>query len=175
MGFSMHVVKMYSYYQFELERFKGLFLATFVCLALFSQFTEAFKLFFFSYFCHSCINLDLSTFIRGHMLWVPCVNNLSKTCVKRLLSKRQKIGFQYQLSLNAGQKYCRMLQWDHSAILSTFIKLHALFVIKIFDLSFLSGRFSQVLLYSYTLIIFFKLDILDCARIKMSQSLMYTT
>ena len=32
----------------------------------------------------------------------------SKTCVKRSLSKGQKIGFQDQLSLNAGQKYCRM-------------------------------------------------------------------
>ena len=44
-----------------------------------------------------------------------------------------KIGFQDQLSLNAGQKYCRMLQTEHSAILSTFIKLP--FVIKIFVLS----------------------------------------
>ena len=42
----------------------------------------------------------------------------SKTCVKQPLSKRQKIGFQNQLSLNAGQKYCRMLQGEHSAILS---------------------------------------------------------
>ena len=41
--------------------------------------------------------------------------------------------FQDQLSLNAGQKYCRMLQREHSAILSTFIKLP--FVIKIFALS----------------------------------------
>ena len=49
-------------------------------------------------------------------------------------SKRtQKIGFQYQLSLNAGQKYWRMLQGEHSAILSTFIKL--LFSIKTFVLS----------------------------------------
>ena len=47
----------------------------------------------------------------------------SKTCVKRLLSKRPKIGFQDQLSLNAGQKYCRMLQGEHSAILLTFIEL----------------------------------------------------
>ena len=39
-----------------------------------------------------------------------------------------------QLSLNAGQKYCRMLQGEHSAILSTFIKL--LFVIKIFVIFF---------------------------------------
>ena len=29
----------------------------------------------------------------------------SKTCVKRLLSKRPKIGFQDYLSLNAGRKY----------------------------------------------------------------------
>ena len=32
-------------------------------------------------------------------------------------------GFQDQLSLNAGHKYCRMLQWEHSAILLTYIKL----------------------------------------------------
>ena len=35
----------------------------------------------------------------------------------------QKIGFQDQLSLKAGQKYCRMLQKEHSAILCTFIQL----------------------------------------------------
>ena len=29
-----------------------------------------------------------------------------KTCVKRPLSKRPKIGFQDQLALNAGQKFC---------------------------------------------------------------------
>ena len=39
-----------------------------------------------------------------------------------------------QLLINAGQKNCRMLQEEHSAILLTFIKLQ--FVIKIFDLSF---------------------------------------
>ena len=32
--------------------------------------------------------------------------------------------------LNADQKYCRKLKWEHSAILLTFIKLP--FVIKIF-------------------------------------------
>ena len=49
-------------------------------------------------------------------------------------SKRTpKIGFQYRLLLNAGQKYCRMLQGEHSAILSTFIKLP--FSIKTFVLS----------------------------------------
>ena len=48
--------------------------------------------------------------------------------------KRPKIGFQDYLSLNAGQKYCWMLQGEHSAILAVFIKLP--FVINIFFLSF---------------------------------------
>ena len=69
----------------------------------------------------------------------------NKTCIKRPLSKRPVIGFQDQLWLNAGEKYCRMLQGEHSAILSTFIRLP--FVINIFVMSFLNGRFTQVLLY----------------------------
>ena len=40
-----------------------------------------------------------------------------------------------------------MLQGENSAIRSTFIKLP--FFIKIFGLSFLSGRFTQVLLYPF--------------------------
>ena len=63
----------------------------------------------------------------------------SKTCVKRPLSKRPKIGFQDLLFLIADQKYCRMLQGEHSAILLTFIKLP--FVIKIFVLSFFEWSF----------------------------------
>ena len=63
----------------------------------------------------------------------------SKTCVKWPLSKRQKIGFQDQLSLTAGQKYCSMLQGELSAILSTFIKLP--FVIKNFVLSIFEWPF----------------------------------
>ena len=59
--------------------------------------------------------------------------------MKRPLSKRPKIGFQDQLSLNAGQKYCRMLQVEHSSILSTFIKLP--FVVKIFVLSIFEWPF----------------------------------
>ena len=39
-----------------------------------------------------------------------------------------------QLSLNAGQKYCRMLQGEHSAIFLTFIKVP--FAIKIYVLLF---------------------------------------
>ena len=70
----------------------------------------------------------------------------SKTCVKWPLSKRPKFGFQDQLSLNAGQKYCRMLplecrmpQGEQSAILSTFIKLS--FVIKIVVMSIFERPF----------------------------------
>ena len=59
--------------------------------------------------------------------------------------RRPKISFQDRLSLNAGQKYCRMLQ-EHSAIILTFIKLP--FVFKTFVLSFLSGHLRQVLLYN---------------------------
>ena len=61
----------------------------------------------------------------------------SKTCVKLTFSKITKIGFQDQFLLNAGQV-------EHSAILLT-IKLSI--GIKIFVLSFLSGRFTQLFLY----------------------------
>ena len=62
--------------------------------------------------------------------------------------KNKNIGFQDQISLHAGGKYCRMLQGEHSAILSTLIKLP--FVIKIvvlfmFEWPFYTG-FIQVLL-----------------------------
>ena len=53
--------------------------------------------------------------------------------------KRPKIGFQDQSSLNAGHKYCRLLQGEHSAIRSTFIRL--LFVSKIFVLSIFEWPF----------------------------------
>ena len=69
----------------------------------------------------------------------------SKTCLKQPLSKRPKMGFQDQLSLNAGQKYCRMLEGEHSAILSICIKETHGF--KTFSCPFLSGRLRQVSLY----------------------------
>ena len=62
----------------------------------------------------------------------------SRTCLKWPLKKKTKIGFQDRMLPNAGQMYCRMLQGEHSAILSTFIKLP--FVNKIFFFLFLSGR-----------------------------------
>ena len=71
-------------------------------------------------------------------------NFYSKTCLMWPLKKKTKISFQDRLSLNAGQKYCRMLpfrmlQGEHSAILLTFIKLP--FVTKIFVLSFYEWPF----------------------------------
>ena len=63
----------------------------------------------------------------------------SKTCVKRPLSKSPKNGFQDRLSLYAGHKYSRMLQREHIAISSTFIKLP--FVIKIVVLSIFEWPF----------------------------------
>ena len=52
------------------------------------------------------------------------------------------MGFQDQLSLNAGQKYCTMLQGEHSAILSICIELpHGFkaFVLSIFELLLKTG------------------------------------
>ena len=78
------------------------------------------------------------TYSKGHYQY-------SKTCLKRPLIKKTKIGFQDQLLLNAGQKYCRMLQREHSAIrlisLSYPLSLRHLFYI------FVSGRLRQGFLY----------------------------
>ena len=69
-------------------------------------------------FCNSCVKLFLYTV-------KPALSGDSK--------RKTKIIFQGGLSHYAGQKYCRMLQGEHSAILLTFIKLP--FVSKTFILS----------------------------------------
>ena len=67
----------------------------------------------------------------------------SKTCLKRPLLKIPKLAFTTNYFLmQVKSMYCRRLQWKHSAILASFIKLP--FVIKIFVLSFLSDRFIQL-------------------------------
>ena len=88
----------------------------------------------------SCIFKYFSSLSQPWRITLLC--QYRKTCVKRPHSKIQKIGFQDQLSLNAGQKYCRMLQEEHSAILSTIIKLPI--VIKIFVLSILVVDFDSL-------------------------------
>ena len=57
----------------------------------------------------------------------------------RKTHRKTKNVFQDYLSFNAGQKYCRMLQGEHSAILLTFIKLP--FVRKIIVLSIFQWPF----------------------------------
>ena len=47
-----------------------------------------------------------------------------------------------KVQLNEGQMYCRMLQWEHSAILSTYIKISlviTIFILSIFEWSFYTG------------------------------------
>ena len=87
------------------------------------------------------------SFSSPSLIVKSCIKNTSysKTCLKRLLKRRLKIGFQDRLAIIAGQKYCRMLQGEHSAILLTCIKWLSVF--KTFVLSFLSGRLRQVLQY----------------------------
>ena len=77
-------------------------------------------------YTYTCFVGRLINFVKLNAIY-------SITCLKRPLKKKTIIGFQDRLSLNEGQKYCRMLQGEQSAILSTFIKLP--FVIKIFVLS----------------------------------------
>ena len=68
----------------------------------------------------------------------------SKTCHKRSLKKKNKIGFQDPLSLNAGQKYCRMLQESILQYCRPSLSYHLL-LRPLFCL-FLSCPFRQVLL-----------------------------
>ena len=91
---------------------------------------------------HRIMNENLKTAFTKQWNLIAVLKGLplySKTCVKWPLSKRPQIGFQDKLSHNAGQKYCRMLQVEHSAILMICIKLP--FVIKIFVLSIFEWPF----------------------------------
>ena len=72
----------------------------------------------------------------------------SLTCLKRPLKNKTKVGFQCRLLLNAGQKYCRMLQGGilqyFRPSLSYHLTLRSLFCL------FLSNHLRQVLLYVYS-------------------------
>ena len=105
-------------------------------------------IYFYLYCATFCFLLYIISGIYCIIFWFYTKYRYTTT-IKSVLSghskRRPKIGFQDRLSLNAGQKCCRMLQGEHSAILSTFIKLplRSLFCL------FLSGRLRQVLLYMY--------------------------
>ena len=80
-----------------------------------------------------------SHLLLNHWRKFKIFSHTVKPMQKRPFSKRSKIGFQGQLSLNAGKNDCRILEVEHSAILSTFIKLPI--VIKIFVLSIFEWPF----------------------------------
>ena len=61
-----------------------------------------------------------------------------------LFSTRPKIGFQDQLLLNEGQKYCRMLQ--EGAFYNTFDLQKEIIGLRLLFCLFLSGHLRQVLL-----------------------------
>ena len=63
----------------------------------------------------------------------------AKILCKNGHSYKDKYVFQDRLSLNAGQKYCILLQREHSAMLLAFIELPV--VIKTFVLSFFEWLF----------------------------------
>ena len=97
---------------------------------------------------------------------MTAISDYSKTCLKPQIKKKTKIDFQDRLMLNACQKYCRMLQRKHSAILLTFIKLlYHLTLISLFCL-FLSGHLRQVLLFTLNLRVlgnFFVIFVVCCS------------
>ena len=81
------------------------------------------------------VTYQIASFVRFESTVPECHGEYSKPCLKRSLLNTN-MGFQDQLSLNSGQKYCRMLQGEHSAILSTCIKLphdFKTFVLSIFE------------------------------------------
>ena len=87
-----------------------------------------------SYFSRQCSQyIKSAKILADHCIYsLSILRSYSETCLKWPLKEKTKNGFQDQLSLNEGQKYCRMLPLEHSAILSTFIKLP--FAMKIFVL-----------------------------------------
>ena len=82
-----------------------------------------------SYQCIQVVEKTVNSYYKGKKKYVYTV----KPAISGHSKRRPKIGFQERLSLNAGQKYCRMLQESISAVLLTFIKLP--FVFKTFVLS----------------------------------------
>ena len=74
------------------------------------------------------------TVLNSHLGQDLYVRQYSKTGLKRPLKKKTKYWFSRPITFNAGQKYCRMLQGEHSAILSNFIKLPFVIIIFVFSI-----------------------------------------
>ena len=82
---------------------------------------------------------------------------------------KTKNGFQDQISLNAGQKNCRMFKMEHSAILSTFIKLPVViktFILSSFERSLYTG-------FTVTLVVDKKRPLKSLRRRLLSSRLLY--
>ena len=110
------------------------------------------KILRWSWFCNTVLGVFSSFSLRKRYLY-------SKTCVKRPLSKISQIGFHDQLSLNASQN---IAECSKGSILQYFrpsLSYHL--SLRSFCL-FLSGRFTQVLLYSFTLIVFMLMCVCRC-------------
>ena len=105
---------------------------------------EGGSIIFFGLFQKKSISLHQFNMTARPLSIIAVIYSIQSYLCRKATLKRPKIGFQDQLLLNASQKYCRMLLGEHSAILSTFIKLP--FVIKIFVLSIFECV-TQVLLY----------------------------
>ena len=96
---------------------------------------------------------DLIIHTFRQVLAFPChgrtylINGIQLNLCKTAILKNTENWFSKPIIANAGQAYCRMLPLEHSAILFTFIKLP--FIIRFLFCLFLSGRFTQVLLYYY--------------------------
>ena len=96
-----------------------------------------------------------NSFLKYHE--VCPVGNTVKPVLNDHFQKDQQLVFKINYRLmqvesiaECFQKYCRMLQWEHSATLSTFIKLPS--VIKIFVVSILICRLTHVLPYFVTFV-----------------------
>ena len=68
--------------------------------------------------------------------------------MKQPLSKRQKIGFQDQLLLNAGQKYA-----PRGAFFNTFDLVIKIFVLFIFEWPFYTGFTVSISMFSLTILL----------------------
>ena len=95
----------------------------------------------------SALGATYCSYVRVHLGDAYVKSVYSKTCIKRLLKMKTKIGFQDRLSLNAGQKDCRMLQESILQYFRPSLSYHTCMSVRYVFCLFVSDRFRQVLLY----------------------------
>ena len=82
--------------------------------------------------------LDTSAWTFKEGLCASC-DNEQNTCSIKLLKKKTKTGFQDQLSLNAVQKYCSILQYFRPSLSYIVPVVIKTFVLSIFEWPFYTG------------------------------------